>query len=102
MRAIAVELDADCIADFEKEILLLRSLRARNIVLFYGMGHGDDGPFCVLEYMARGSVRGILDRHSPALHLAHRYSFAADAAKGMAFLHGLDPPMVHRDLKSGK
>ena len=60
----AIALDAECVDEFHKEGDLLRSLRSRNIVLFYGTGQFDDdenSAFVVLEYMARGSLRRNLD-----------------------------------------
>ena len=58
-----VELDAAAEEEFRKESDLLRSLRSRNITLFYGAGQFDDGcAFFVLEYMARGSLRRTLDQ----------------------------------------
>ena len=35
----------------------------------------------------------------PPLSFARRLRLATDLARGVAFLHGLQPPLIHRDLK---
>ena len=42
------------------EAKLQRSLRHRNVVLFYGVGvFEDDSPFLITEFMAKGSLRDV-------------------------------------------
>lgn len=36
---------------------------------------------------------------SPRLHVPLLLQLARDIAKGMHFLHSMDPPLIHRDLK---
>lgn len=50
--------------------------------------------------MDRGSLRTVLDDKSTELTIRSRVSMALDAAKGMNYLHNLNPPVIHRDLKS--
>jgi serine/threonine protein kinase len=59
----------------------------------------------VTEYMSLGSLWDILHPKNPttllgSLSWAKRLSILLDVARGMAFLHGCNPPVVHRDLKS--
>lgn len=78
----------------------MRSVRHMNIVYFYGAGRDEHGtPFLVTEYCSRGSLRGILSDRSVKLDWPRRMRFALDAARGIQFLHSLDPPRIHRDLK---
>ena len=58
-------------------------------------------PFLVTEVLRKGSLRKILDNTAVALPYGLRIAMARDAARGMAFLHALNPPRVHRDLKVG-
>ncbi len=58
----------------------------------------------VMEYMCLGSLYALL-HHQPdvqplAINWQLRLQVAADAAAGLAFLHALEPPIVHRDFKS--
>jgi serine/threonine protein kinase len=56
--------------------------------------------FLVLEYMARGSLDKLLEKHEHDLPWHQRLELARGAAAGMQYLHGLKPPRIHRDLKS--
>lgn len=48
------------------EARLQRSLRHRNVVLFYGAGiFEDDSPFLVTEFMAKGSLREVRPTTAP-------------------------------------
>jgi N-acetylneuraminic acid mutarotase len=92
--------------EFDREIKVMRTIRHPNIVLFFGGGHfesnedGSRSPFLVVEYMSRGCLGAILrDKYMP-LDDRQKLKFALDTAEGMAFLHSLRPPRVHRDLKS--
>lgn len=56
----------------------------------------------VTEFMHNGSLYDILHDENMRIPLtwSNKISFAFDAAKGMAFLHGNNPAFLHRDLKS--
>jgi serine/threonine protein kinase len=88
----------------EKEAGLMASLRHPNVVLYLGVCLNP--PCVVTEYCARGSLNDVLKRarQSPALATqldwGRRLNMVLDAAKGMLYLHGSDPPVIHRDLKS--
>ena len=87
---------------FAREINFMRTMRHPNIVLFLGAGkmspYGQ--PFLVIEYAANGSLRRVLNEETIQLSVSHKIQFALNAARGMLFLHNLNPPMIHRDLKS--
>eukprot|EP00049_Salpingoeca_infusionum_P011717 m.204765 g.204765 ORF g.204765 m.204765 type:complete len:1187 (-) comp15011_c0_seq7:1474-5034(-) len=87
-------------SDFDAEVSLIRSIRHKNIVLFYGAGvDEEDCPFLVTEFMHRGALQKIL-RSDVELSPERLLGFAIDTARGMEFLHTRDPPRIHRDLKS--
>ena len=88
--------------EFDREIQFMRTVRHANIVLFLGGGrfHTDDCPFLVTEFMSRGSLATILKNDPETFSADTRIRFALDASKGMEFLHGLQSPRIHRDLKS--
>ncbi|XP_062519182.1 probable serine/threonine-protein kinase drkC [Corticium candelabrum] len=90
------------IDDFETEIMFMRTVRHKNIVLFIGAGKSQPGdvPFLVMEYMERGSLRNVLYDLSIDIDYERKLLFAMDVARGMHFLHTLEPPRIHRDLKS--
>ena len=90
------------IEGFETEIMFMRTIRHKNIVLFIGAGKSqpEDVPFLVMEYMERGSLKDVLYDLSIDIDYERKLSFAMDSARGMHFLHTLEPPQIHRDLKS--
>ncbi|XP_062506312.1 uncharacterized protein LOC134182887 [Corticium candelabrum] len=95
--------DAKSSYEFQREILFMQTVRHPNIVLFIGCGSTEATrePFLVLEYMSKGTLCDILYGDNP-LDFSHnqKIGFALDIARGMRFLHGLNPPRIHRDLKS--
>ena len=93
--------DESVTSDFDQEIRLLRTLNHRNIVYFYGAGRDEQGcPFFVTEFVTRGSLMKVLADTATHLSWRRRLGFLEDAARGMQFIHGLDPPRIHRDLKT--
>ena len=99
IRAMSV-FNATITSDFEREIRTLRRTRHRNVVLFYGAGEWAGCSFLVIEYCERGSLRSIIQNSPELLDRGMSCRLALDAAKGMRFLHSLNPPQIHRDLKS--
>lgn len=85
-------------SNFQKEVKILRRLRHRNVVLFYGAGAFGEQPFLVTEFAHRGSVHGLLHDPQQPLEWPRRMRFMSEAAQGMAYLHR--EGVVHRDLKS--
>jgi serine/threonine protein kinase len=51
LRSVLRELDESAVEDFEREVQLLRRLRHRNIVFFYGAGIKDGVPFLVTGFV---------------------------------------------------
>ena len=58
----------------------------------------------VVELCEEGSVHDILTQQpkptGPGEHARLALKLAQDTAKGMCYLHGRNPPVVHLDLKS--
>ena len=92
--------DEASIKEFQREVELMKTHRHPNIVLFLGVGTDPkDEPFLAMEYVKRGSLKSILADSSVAVSHMDRLRFMLDAAKGMAYLHGSSPSIIHRDLK---
>ncbi len=82
--------------EFENESKIMGSLRAPNIVQFYG--YTLSPRYCiVMEYMPKGSLFSVLHSNQE-LTWGNRIRIAADMAKGLAFLH--QEGILHRDIKS--
>lgn len=52
----------------------------------------------VMEYMENGSLSSLLEKVVP-VPWALRFRILYEVALGMNYLHGLDPPLLHLDLK---
>lgn len=101
-----VDCDGDVIdpqadEEFVKEISVLGRLNHPHVISFFGYGHmnrhRDSAAFIVVELMARGSLRSVLQDDTD-LNWSARLQIALEIALGMEYLHSV--PIVHRDLKS--
>jgi len=84
--------------DFVREAGLMASLRHPNVVMLMGVCPAP--PALVTEFMPQGSLFDMLHTSSLVLSPQMRVRLLMDTARGMAFLHLSDPPVVHADLKS--
>ena len=82
---------------FGDEVLLHSQQRHPNIVLLIGVYYPPRSqlPMLVMEYLPL-SLTQCLEREE--LPLQMKYSILLDVAKGLCYLHGKRPPIVHRDL----
>ncbi|GAM21474.1 hypothetical protein SAMD00019534_046490 [Acytostelium subglobosum LB1] len=89
------------INEFRREVWLMSDLTHSNIV--HMKGFCIDPYSIVMEYMDLGSLSSYLRKKREAnetLPWSTIFKIAKDIASGMAFLHNISPPLVHRDLKS--
>jgi serine/threonine protein kinase len=57
-------------------------------------------PLCmVMDYMELGNLMGLIKDSSKQIDWNLRLKIAADVARGMTFVHGITPPILHRNLK---
>ncbi|XP_011407405.1 PREDICTED: cysteine-rich receptor-like protein kinase 13, partial [Amphimedon queenslandica] len=82
---------------FNEEILLHSQQRHPNIVQLIGVYYPPRSkvPMLVMEYLPF-TLRESLEHHK--LPLQMKYSILSDVAKGLCYLHGKRPAIVHRDL----
>ncbi|XP_023531003.1 serine/threonine-protein kinase EDR1-like isoform X2 [Cucurbita pepo subsp. pepo] len=88
------------LAEFKREVLIMRQLRHPNIVLFMGAVTRPPNLSIVTEFLPRGSLYRIIHRPHCQIDEKRRIKMALDVAKGMNCLHTSHPTIVHRDLKS--
>lgn len=85
-----------------QEVHILMRLRHPHIVQFIGTNCTmETDIYYVTEYLEEGSLFDIL--HNPSHRLPWNkalYKISLGICRGMAYLHGLDTPIVHRNLKS--
>ncbi|XP_018561259.1 mitogen-activated protein kinase kinase kinase 7 [Anoplophora glabripennis] len=85
---------------FLVEVRQLSRVDHENIVKLYG-ACTKGLQFClVMEYAEGGSLFNVLHRSNLQYTLAHAMSWSYQCAKGVEYLHGMQPkPLIHRDLK---
>nr|XP_043635715.1 probable serine/threonine-protein kinase PBL8 [Erigeron canadensis] len=83
------------------EVNFLGQLRHPNLVKLIGYCCEDDHRLLVYEFMFRGSLENHLFRKaSVPLPWSTRMMIAYGAAKGLAFLHNAERPVIYRDFKT--
>ena len=90
------------IEELEQEAAIMRQLRHPNVLNFLGTSCDMDGhQICIImEYMDRGSLYRLIHDESIQFTLEQISTICIDAARGVNYLHNLNPPIIHRDLKS--
>ncbi|KAJ8762618.1 hypothetical protein K2173_008057 [Erythroxylum novogranatense] len=92
----------DQLREFLREVAIMKRVRHPNVVLFMGAVTKRPHLSIVTEYLPRGSLFRLI--HRPAagevLDQRRRLRMALDVARGINYLHCLNPPIVHWDLKS--
>lgn len=83
------------------EVKVLTAVKHPNLVELLGccLEYGD--PLLVYEYVPNGTLSEHLQgRREASLTWARRVNIAVETAQALTYLHSLDPPIYHRDVKS--
>eukprot|EP01103_Thecamoeba_quadrilineata_P012839 TRINITY_DN3415_c0_g1_i1.p1 TRINITY_DN3415_c0_g1~~TRINITY_DN3415_c0_g1_i1.p1 ORF type:complete len:540 (-),score=183.53 TRINITY_DN3415_c0_g1_i1:145-1656(-) len=100
-KMLAQSLDEKNLAEFENEVVLMSTFHSSYIVGLFGACFKPPNMCMVLEFMPNGSLNHLLYDVTQEISWDRRWAFAQDAALGMCYLHTRNPPILHRDLKSG-
>ncbi|WOL09506.1 serine/threonine-protein kinase [Canna indica] len=83
------------------EVIFLGQFRHPHLVKLIGYCCENEERLLVYEFMPRGSLENHLFRRiSISLSWGTRLKIAIGAAKGLAFLHGAEKPVIYRDFKT--
>ncbi|GJN03694.1 hypothetical protein PR202_ga21166 [Eleusine coracana subsp. coracana] len=98
-------LDLDCGTQGHREwlaeVFFLGQLRHENLVKLVGYCYEDEHRMLVYEYMSNKSLEKHLFKSlDGAMPWMTRMKIAVGAAKGLAFLHDADTPVIYRDFKA--
>jgi WNK lysine deficient protein kinase len=85
--------------DLEHEIQILKSVRHPNIIAFHDAWYGDNEFVFVTELMTSGTLREYIRKLVPLPNLKIIKRWSRQILKGLAYLHGHNPPIIHRDIK---
>lgn len=88
--------------EFIEEVNSLSTIRHRNIVTLIGYCQDCGLQMLVFEYVPNRSICSHLygKMQTTKLEFKQRLSIAIGAAKGLAHLHSLSPPLVHGNFKT--
>lgn len=85
---------------FADEIALLSSLRHPHILSFYGCALSEEKTLLlVTEFCDHGSIEDLVAEQGLRITFPMLVEMLEGASKGLAYLHGLQPPIVHQDIK---
>jgi hypothetical protein len=87
----------DCNEEFDHEVQMLASIRHPNILLFMGVCFHGEFQLMITEYMSGRSIDTLMT-HSKITYET-KLKILRDIARGMIYLHSLEPMVIHRDLK---
>ncbi|KAF5207108.1 Serine/threonine-protein kinase RIPK [Thalictrum thalictroides] len=83
------------------EVIFLGQLSHPNLVKLVGYCCEDEHRVLIYEYMPRGSVESnLFSRVLLPVPWSTRMKIALGAAKGLAFLHDAEKPVIYRDFKT--
>ncbi|XP_022749976.1 serine/threonine-protein kinase RIPK [Durio zibethinus] len=83
------------------EVIFLAQLRHPHLVKLIGYCCEEEHRLLVYEYMPRGSLEHqLFRRYSVSLPWPARMKIALGAAKGLAYLHEAEKPVIYRDFKA--
>ncbi|KAL8153482.1 hypothetical protein V2J09_011242 [Rumex salicifolius] len=83
------------------EVIFLGQLRHPHLVKLIGYCCENDQRSLVYEYIERGNLDSqLFKRYSAPLPWLTRMKIALEAARGLAFLHGEEKPVIIRDFKA--
>jgi serine/threonine-protein kinase len=88
--------DESFLRRFRAEAQAVAGLRHPHIMQVYDWGQDLDGPFLVLEHLAGGSLRDLLDG-GHRLSISQALNVGLEAARGLDYAHRRG--LVHRDIK---
>ncbi|KAG0497474.1 hypothetical protein HPP92_001919 [Vanilla planifolia] len=83
------------------EVLFLGKLRHSHLVKLIGYCYENEHRLLVYEYMEKSSLENhLFNRFYASLSWSTRLKIAVGAAKGLAFLHEAEKPVIYRDFKA--
>ncbi|CAK6968132.1 uncharacterized protein LOC121898295 isoform X1 [Scomber scombrus] len=91
--------DTTCANNFYRRIIdeaaNIAAVKFKYIVSIYGLC--SDATAMVMEYMSNGSLNNLLASHT--LMWPKKFQMIHEASMGMNFLHSMQPPLLHLNLK---
>lgn len=94
---VYVSMDETGYKEFKKEFQISFELNHSNLLHanYLGVNPADKCPYLVMPFCPDGSV----SRHIGSMSETDLWRFIRDVASGLAYLHSINPPIIHQDIK---
>ncbi len=94
---VYVSMDETGYKEFKKEFQISFELNHSNLLHanYLGVNPEDKCPYLVMPFCPDGSV----SRHIGSMSETDMWRFIRDVASGLAYLHSMNPPIIHQDIK---
>lgn len=86
-------------SSFSKEIALLKAIDHPNIIKILDYWFTEENFIFITELMTGGSLKDYIQKNGP-LNTRLIRKWGRQILQGMQYLHSLDPPIIHRDIKN--
>eukprot|EP00727_Mastigamoeba_balamuthi_P005154 m51a1_g14637 putative sh2 domain-containing protein (514) ;mRNA; r:41786-44872 len=100
VKVLFKQFDEQTLSAFRKEVEIMSKISHPNVSLFMGACTSTPGKLMICNELLVKDVETLLMDQQVPLTLLLRMRMARDAALGMLWLHGSNPVIVHRDLKT--
>eukprot|EP01132_Coremiostelium_polycephalum_P003313 gene3313-4152_t len=88
------------IEGFKKECDVLSTIQSPFLISFYGSCIEESQLSMVVEYCSKGTLHKILNSPQLDFDWEKWFRWMTQVVEGVRYLHDMNPPMVHRDLKT--
>ncbi|XP_033150517.1 mitogen-activated protein kinase kinase kinase 7-like [Drosophila busckii] len=96
--------DEKCKQDVDKEVRILSNVSHDNIIKLCGISHDTSSlrkrMLLIMEYAENGSLEAYIHTSGLALEYENLLNLMRQCIKGLAYLHGREPKIMHRDVKT--
>lgn len=84
---------------FSKEIAILKTVDHPNILKILDYWFNEDDFIFITEFMTGGSLKDYIQKNGPLSSKLIK-KWGKQVLEGLRYLHSLDPPIIHRDIKN--
>lgn len=91
-----ISLDKNSQDEFKQEYRVVYGIRDEHLLTADYYGVWEHRPFLTMKYCSRGSAASMAGKVTDETVM---WQFIHDVAAGLRHLHGLEPPILHQDIK---